>query len=128
MSQDFNLREGGKKKFNDYNSMMSSYAGMHLEKSIRYSDKRFRRIEQLSEGDQTIVSYDNSQSEFARSIPHKRLQSMVSYAKQQRSTILINKWGLFARKMMIKNNKDSVMTMLNFSHQEVRYALKKLPK
>jgi predicted metallo-beta-lactamase superfamily hydrolase len=49
-----------------------------------------------------------------RSIPHKRLQTMVNMAQVQRSTVLINKWGLLAKKLLIGDNKNWVMNTLNF--------------
>jgi len=61
-------------------SDMTSWVGAHLEKSFRDSDKRFLKYEQTS-GDQTPFSVETSfKDQLHRSIPHRRLQSMVAVA------------------------------------------------
>ena len=45
---------------------------------------------------------------------------MMSYARLQRSQLNINKWGLFAKKLLIQDNKSNVFSMLNFPRRQPR--------
>lgn len=48
---------------------------------------------------------------------------MVNLAKQQMSHMIIQRWGLFARKLLIKDNKDCVFSMLNLNTAELKQAM-----
>lgn len=78
-----------------------------LEKSIRYSDPRFHMINHYSK--------DGLSEDQFHSQPHSRLNTMISAAQHQNSQLIISKWGLFARKLLIRENRTNVFDMLKYT-------------